>query len=218
MTKEQTLALLQFLSKACKEGHTADFSSLDKGRLDHAIATMEEVVAEEKPFDLSSWYNEHHPCGTSACMMGYVAMTPEWHAASGDHFIHENDISLGTLEGYDAAQAWFKTSAMTIQQLIFDAGHALPFRMWCAFYMPPELERLMTHSHVYTGIWAYKKATAKDMLAVLREIKETGQATVYLGIPDYSNLRELFRDKLIPKAGLNDDDYINMFPLHENAT
>ncbi|WP_156038088.1 hypothetical protein [Acidiphilium angustum] len=50
-------------------------------RMRQALRVMREVVAQNKPFDMSDWICRNE-CGTVACASGYMQMDP-WHRAQG---------------------------------------------------------------------------------------------------------------------------------------
>lgn len=63
----------------------------NKDRLGALITVMQRVVDNKKPFSINSWRSEcttehpvqGHTCGTSACVGGYLAMSPEFIKAGG---------------------------------------------------------------------------------------------------------------------------------------
>lgn len=59
------------------------------------IRTMEDVVREQRPFDMSVWAS-HRECGTTACAAGWMMLDPR-HLARG---FHMDDRRLSGAEPY----------------------------------------------------------------------------------------------------------------------
>lgn len=104
MNQEQALAVLQAIAKASREGFIYNFG-IDRDRARHAAATMAAVDSLSRGFHMGRWFSNQ--CGTTACIMGHIALTPEWYAAGGATDVNDNCVSFNHEIGEQAAKQWF---------------------------------------------------------------------------------------------------------------
>lgn len=100
----------------------------DAERLSFILEVMKRVVEEERTFNIASWYDmadsvlahfaekdnlaeqELHACGTSACVLGWVASTEEWRASGGTN--SQGVIALGGKRREEALELWLKNQVL----------------------------------------------------------------------------------------------------------
>lgn len=97
----------------------------DAKRLLHVQQTMERVAAENRNFDISTWYGaginaalgyknfreqELHACGTSACVLGWVATTEEWHQSGGTNIAGSIKFKGETMD--EAMSLWLNSPTL----------------------------------------------------------------------------------------------------------
>ena len=148
MTKDQANTILSAIIRACLEGYTHNFS-LNRERARHAAQVMDDVVSMQKPFDIVTYYKETE-CGTTACIMGYVAMTPEWAAAGGGYSIRDRRITMrGSADiehGLDASMVWFGSEQSDTEQVIYERGGDIQIN--------PLIEKLVDFEHYHAFVEA----------------------------------------------------------------
>lgn len=196
----QAKYLHRLLTQAVKKGFDLPFAP-DAERLDHAIATMQMVVEKEMPFNLGHWLKET-PCGTSGCLMGHIALTPEWTEAGGTYNIESRRISFGTSKltyefGVNSALNWFKIPSRAIMEcLITPFGSTGYFRTlvdliagdqpeenqpWDGLLYDQLTERLDYGCwHVDNNMSRDIMPTAHDVLKQLMYVKEHQKLRVYI--------------------------------------
>lgn len=155
-------------------------------RLNQAIAVMTRAkeagdvirmvdFQQSPPGQSSLAYSEQelHACGNTACFAGYMALAPEFAAASNEHFtfcrkkysaaptILSNDPG-GPLfaDASDALAAWFETSDKLIDILIFECTAGYTCDMGQSF------------QPLYGKPW--KDIRADDVIKVLTDFRDKG--------------------------------------------
>lgn len=106
-------------------------ANVDKIRVQQSIDVLQRVVDNNRAFNIFHWYDtgevpqwvlekmeddaaqteeELHACGTSACAMGWIAISPEWKAAGGEVSVRHTSFSMPykneRVTGFDAAALW----------------------------------------------------------------------------------------------------------------
>ena len=102
----------------------------NSGRLKTLIDVMQRVVDKNKPFDMQTWQDmddvlqkasteeELHTCGTTACIAGYLAVSPEFKKAGGKVSRIGAPIFDG-VDQYRAIESYLECS-MELAELITD--------------------------------------------------------------------------------------------------
>lgn len=129
------------------DGITIECPDVNIDRVNHAIALMQRVIREKRKFNLNSWYGTRqareaelteeslHKCGSSACLLGWIASTSEWRDAGG--FNGGDTIILpkaGTEESHmphylhnaHAGAEWFGISIQAANLLFLPTGYQAP--------------------------------------------------------------------------------------------
>lgn len=104
-------------------------------RLAHAIQTMEGVVSKGYKLNLEQWYTftpdnyhsvrdgvtseELHKCGTAACLVGWIATTPEWREAGGA--INYGVPTLNDMSS-DLVKSWFGEDVPPLIHNVYSVG------------------------------------------------------------------------------------------------
>ena len=106
--------------------------NVNMDRINHAIKVLQEVVNHGYKFNLNSWFTDHqdinafanaiesndmeaiHKCGTAACVLGWVATTPEFKEAGGSVDVHTFSVTIkfNNYRGMEAGIAWFGDNAI----------------------------------------------------------------------------------------------------------
>ena len=207
---------MEKLKHAAVNGIAISIGNVNKDRLNHVIETMEFVKAKSGSFDLTSWYGDSKlakdvasredllTCGTSACILGWVASTKEWSAAggkirgAGNWFMSpELPATGGTtmVNGPDAMAEWLGCSELIGCLITLDIDEVGP----AAVESSPELQALAQEvlalperpAHIQTeaDVWdrlclsAYptpEAVTVDDALGVLYEMRNKGTITAYM--------------------------------------
>ena len=205
--------------KALKEGLIIQVGEINKDRLQHAINTLEMVKQANGKFDHTCWYSMDVTgapactalleCGTSACILGWVAATPEWKEAGGSTRVGSfsliptlpsvtNPLMINT--GMHAMQEWLGCSELVASLIVL--------RSICSadgyFDICPELKELTDemlagdlHPVTASDIWddleptAYSNpdnVTIEDALALLYQIRDQGTIRIRFRSSDSESL------------------------------
>ena len=182
-------------------------------RINHAIALMEKVVARQLKFDLSWWYGNMCSvtdkvceqsdrnrvteqviveCGTSACLFGWIATTPEFYAEGGSYvdadIIFGDMTNVGNGVSYRSAHNWFGTRDACLLVLpddtdIEELDPESIEAVMVAYAADQNIERCKLESFCY-DVYGYGypagAPTAQEVLDRLTEIRDTGMVTVHV--------------------------------------
>ena len=179
-------------------------TTIPADRLDHAIAVMQEVVSKKYRFSLESWYdhaplelkevlaragslNEVHACGTTACVLGWIATTPEFKQAGGEVELRSWGGGYITFEGKDGLEAGGAWMQDPFARLLFYPG---------SIELEEEYERIEAmlpdhlkdvtllasayrlNSETVEDNDQYDNITSQEALDALMHIKETGKIKI----------------------------------------
>lgn len=192
----------------------------NKERVQMSIDILQRVADQDRKFDLRSWYDaslwysgspdvplpprptteqELHACGTSACAMGWIAMSPEWREAGGESDPTENVLFFGKKDGMHAAMLWLGAPLDSLIRALFInvfLHMAVPVEsifgtqlsddviaeIKNTYVQSAESSPFMWGNTVYVRVTGYDKPSVavQDVIAQLVSLRDTGHITLYV--------------------------------------
>lgn len=124
---------------------------------EHDSIAMMQFQATRRSGVLARTEAELHKCGNSACLAGYIGVSPEWQEFGGTINVMGIPVltQVPTLSAEDALGAWLGVSSLCIDPMIF-----------------PHYQNGRNNHMVYQKRW--EDVTARDVIKVLRRVKRAG--------------------------------------------
>lgn len=191
----------------------------NKERVQMSIDILQRVADQNRKFDLRSWYDaslwyfgspdaplpprptteqELHACGTSACAMGWIAMSPEWKAAGGESDPTENALFFGKKDGMHAAMLWLGAPLDSLIRALFinvflhmevpvesifgtQLSDDVIAEIKNTYIQSAEGSPFKWDNTVYVRVTGYDKPSVvvQDVIAQLVSLRDTGHITLY---------------------------------------
>lgn len=186
--RDQLKEIINACKTVLRTDRELEMPSINKANLLKTINVLKRAQARESKFDLTTWYSnidvhdasteeDLHKCGTTACIMGWVAVSPEWKAAGGTidkESIFARPAFTGPLgivhTGYNAARQWFDLTSDQLDLLISPAGARLY-----------EIDRIINPKLTYDQVVAYRHNTmdAVELIKKHRSLDADIHDTLY---------------------------------------